>query len=174
MSSKVGNFSLIDLAVESIMTRDVKTVEEDEAMSNSVKIMNEADVGCVIVLENSKPAGIFTERDLIRKMARDRQFLNLPMTEVMSKPLTVISPKATVWDAMSLMGKLNIRRLPVVENGALVGIVTEKDVLLLILSQQSLLLESVSESFPAMTRDQLEAITAHFHMEKPPSRIENS
>ena len=174
MTSRAGKFSLIDVAVESVMTKNVKTIEADDLLVSCVKIMNEADIGSAIVLENGVPIGIFTERDLIRKIARSRDNVSLPMREVMSKPLTVISPKATIWDAISLMGKLNIRRLPVVENGTLVGILTESDVLRLILSQQSLLLESVSESFPAATKEQLKTITTHFRMEKPPSRMEDS
>src|SRR5208337_214738 len=55
-------------------------------------------------------------------------------------------------------GRLGIRRLPVVEEGKLVGILTERDIFRLILSQQSLLLEAVSESMPAATRDQLRGI----------------
>ena len=138
MPSQVGEFSLFQAAVGSIMIKSVKTIAEDEPLSNCVKLMNGSDIGSVIVLANGKPVGIFTERDLIRKMARDRQYLNMPISEVMSKPLTVISPRATIWDAISLMGKLNIRRLPVMENNALLGILTEKDIMRLILSQQNL------------------------------------
>jgi len=84
--------------------------------------------------------------------------------------LTIISPGATIWDAITLMGSAGIRRLPVVENGHLVGILTERDVLRLILAQQNLLLESVSESFPAATRERVRGIAGHFGLERPPGR----
>jgi CBS domain-containing protein len=94
----------------------------------------------------------------------------MTMAQAMSKPLTIISPGATIWDAVTLMGRADIRRLPVVENGRLVGILTERDVFRLILSQQSLLLESVSESIPATTREQLKGLAGHFGLGPAPSR----
>ena len=92
------------------------------------------------------------------------------MVQVMSKPLTIISPVATIWDALTLMGRADIRRLPVVENGRLIGILTERDVFRLILSQQNLLLESVSESFPTATQEQFRGIAGQFGLERPPGR----
>jgi CBS domain-containing protein len=87
---------------------------------------------------------------------------------VMTTPLITITPSATIWDALTLMGRNNIRRLPVMQNKKLVGIVTERDVLHLILAQQNLLLESVAESFPASTRDTLRGITRTLTPENPP------
>ena len=119
--------------------------------------------------------GIFTERDLVKKMAeKGHGILASSMAQVMSKPLTIISPVATIWDAVTLMGRADVRRLPVVENGHLVGILTERDVFRLILSRQSLLLESVSESFPAATRDQLKGIAGRLGLESPPGRMNES
>jgi CBS domain-containing protein len=92
----------------------------------------------------------------------------------MNKPMMIISPGATIWDAITLMGRADIRRLPVVENGHLIGILTERDVFRLILAQQNLLLESVSESFPAATKEQLRGIAGHFGLERPPGRAAES
>ncbi len=154
------------------MTKDVKTIEATKPLADCVKIMGDANIGSVVVVGKDKtPVGIFTERDLVRKMAeKGHGILALPMAQTMSKPLTIISPVATIWDALTLMGRAGIRRLPVVENGRLVGILTERDVFHLILARQSLLLESVSESLPTATREQLKDMTQRFGLGSPPGR----
>ncbi len=162
MSTRDRKLSLSDAAVGTIMTKEVKTAEASVFLSDCVRVMKKANIGSIVVVENDKPVGIFTERDLISRMATGVESLGLPMALVMTKPLQTISPSSTIWDAITLMGRLNIRRLPVVDNGKLIGIVTERDVLHLILSQQSLLLESVSESLPSATRDQVKAMVGRF------------
>ncbi|MGA2198665.1 MAG: CBS domain-containing protein [Nitrososphaerales archaeon] len=161
--------SFIDTPVRSVMTRQVRTVEAEEPLTQCVRTMRDARIGCVVVVEGGKPIGMFTERDLISKIA-DAGAVSLaqPVGTAMARPLTTILPSATLWDAISLMGRLGIRRLPVVEEEKLVGILTERDIFRLILSQQSLLLEAVSESMPAATRDQLRGIVGHFGPEKLP------
>jgi CBS domain-containing protein len=156
------------------MTRGVKTIEVTRPLIHCVRMMKEADIGCVVAVENERPVGIFTERDLIRRMAESSESLGLTMGQLISKPLITVSPSATVWDAVTLMGRHNIRRLPVLENKKLVGILTQRDVFRLILTQQSLLLESVGESIPASTRAKLKGITGALGLEKPPNRMENA
>jgi CBS domain-containing protein len=172
MASLNRKLSLIDAAVAGIMTQKVKTIGGSSPVIDCVKIMKQADIGSVVVVESDKPVGIFTERDLVKMVVDGPENLKLSVSQVMSKPLTVISPNATIWDAITLMGRLNIRRLPVVGNGKLVGILTERDVLRLILSQQSMLLESVSEYLPTATREQLKTLVGHLGIEKPPPRME--
>jgi len=158
------------------MTKDVKTLEATKALADGVKMMRDANIGSLVVVgKDQTPVGIFTERDLVKKMAeKGHGVLALPMAQVMSKPLTIISPVATIWDAVTLMGRANIRRLPVVENGHLVGILTERDVFRLILAQQSLLLETVSESLPAATREQLRGISGRLGLGGPPGRASDA
>jgi len=154
------------------MTKEVKTIEATKTLADCVKMMGDANIGSLVVVgKDQTPVGIFTERDLVRKMAeKGPRILASPMAQVMNKPLTIISPVATIWDAVTLMGRAGIRRLPVVENGHLIGILTERDVFRLILARQSLLLESVSESFPTTTREQLRGIAGRFGLETPPGR----
>jgi len=155
------------------MTKDVKRIEGTKTLADAIKSMRDANIGSLIVVgKDQAPMGIFTERDFVRKMVeKGHGALGLTMSQVMSKPLTIISPSATIWDAITLMGRADIRRLPVVENGRLVGILTERDVFRLILAQQNLLLESVSESLPAATREQLRGIAGRFGLERPPGRV---
>ena len=154
------------------MTKDVKLIDGTKTVADAIKTMRDANIGSLIVVgKDQTPMGMFTERDLVMKLAdKGHGILGLAMAQVMSKPLTIISPGATIWDAITLMGRAGIRRLPVVENGHLVGILTERDVLRLILAQQNMLLESVSESFPAATRERVRGIAGHFGLERPPGR----
>ena len=154
------------------MTKEVKTVDATKALADCLKIMRDDNIGSLVVVgKDQTPVGIFTERDLVRKMAeKGHSVLASPVAQVMSKPLTIISPVATIWDAVTLMGRADIRRLPVVENGRLIGILTERDVFRLILARQNLLLESVSESLPTATREQLRGIAGRFGLGGPPGR----
>jgi CBS domain-containing protein len=153
------------------MTREVRKIERRRPLSDCLKLMEDGHAGSVVVVQEAKPIGIFTERDLVMKIARHGpEILNKPIKDVMTQPVTTILPTATVWDAITLMGRNNIRRLPVVESGKLVGIVTERDIFRLILGQQNLLLEAISESLPAATREQIKGTMGHIGLERPPAR----
>jgi CBS domain-containing protein len=117
------------------MTRGVMTIEATKTLADAVKTMRDANIGCLVVVEQDQtPIGMFTERDLVRKIAdKGDGALGLAMEQVMTKPLSVISPSATIWDAVAQMGRADIRRLPVVESGRLIGILTERDVFRLLL-----------------------------------------
>ena len=164
--------SFIDMPVKSVMTKDVKTIEAGKSLIECVAIMKRFNVGSVVVVEKDKPVGIFTERDLVNKLADGYATLGIEVSKVMSKPLTVISPNSTLWEAITLMGRLNIRRVPVVENERLEGILTETDVLRLVITHQYLIIESVSESLPSITKEKLKMISGHFGGERPTPRAE--
>lgn len=166
------SLSLGDASVASIMTKQVKTIESAKPLFECLKIMNDAKVGSIVVIENEKPVGIFTERDLVKKTAQKLESLGYSMKQVMSSPLITVGPTATVWDALVLMGRKDIRRLPVIDNKKLVGIVTERDIFRLILTQQSMLLESVSDSLPAATREKVKGLSGTLGLGTPPSRLD--
>lgn len=169
---KSESLSLIDATVGSVMTKNVRTVGASALLRDCVRVMMEQNIGALIVLENDKPVGIFTERDLVRLIGGGHEnALNETMSKVMSRSLTTVAPTATLWDAISLMGRMDIRRLPVLDKGKLVGIVTEKDIMRVILSQQNLILESVAEYLPAMTREQLQTLIIQFGTQNPSPRV---
>lgn len=172
MATSNRALSLADALVESIMTREVKKVQPTETLADCIKVMKDSNIGSILVVQNEKPVGIFTERDLIRKMADGRENLGRNIGECMSQPLVTISPFALVWNALSLMDSRRIRRLPVVNNGELVGIVSERDVLRLILMQETLLLESVAHYIPGAAREGLKGIIGTLQIEPPPARLE--
>jgi len=111
-----------------VMTKNVVTVESTESVRRAIQIMVEKDIGNVVVVQRNRPIGIFTERDIMRMVAQGKDALEAKIDAVMSsRPLISAAPDLNPLEALLIMHRNKIRRLPVVENGRLVGIVTEKD-----------------------------------------------
>lgn len=110
-----------------IMTSKVITVDISERVEEALRLMVKFDVGSVIVTDKEKPVGIITERDITRSALRGDSLLKLPARSLMSRPLQTAMPDMEIWRTFEVMLKLGVRRLPVVENDKLVGMVTERD-----------------------------------------------
>src|SRR5690606_614804 len=134
--------SLDNVPVSSIMVRDVKTIGENDSLQHACKVMQTNNIGSVIVVDSSKeskvPVGIITERDVVKHMATDPSRSHLSARELMSHPLITITPNTSLRDSLHLIVSKDIRRLPVVDNGTLVGIVTDKDIYKAIARNESL------------------------------------
>ncbi|MBS7655095.1 CBS domain-containing protein [Candidatus Bathyarchaeota archaeon] len=115
--------------VSQIMSKNVITVDASEKVLKALQIMAEKGIGSVLIVKNGKPVGILTERDIAKKLVANKETLDKKTEDVMSKPLITVSPDTGIFEALQLMRKNNIRRLPVVKNGKLEGIITEKDLL---------------------------------------------
>ena len=113
--------------LEGIMSKPVVTVEYFEPVKKAMHAMIDKDIGNVVVVEKGNPVGILTERDIIRKLAGGKEVVNLKVGDIMSKPLITASPKTKNFEALEMLQKNKIRRLPVVLDGKLVGIGTDKD-----------------------------------------------
>jgi CBS domain-containing protein len=85
--------------------------------------MEGAGVGDVIVLENNLPVGIATDRDFAIKIAAHFY----PIRRIMSSPLISIDPNSDLWTASDLMSTRNVRKLPVIDDGKVIGILTSSD-----------------------------------------------
>jgi len=110
-----------------IMTSKVITVDISERVEEALRLMVRYDIGSVVVVDKEKPVGIITERDITRAALRGDSMLKIPARSLMSRPLQTVSPDMEIWRTFELMLKLGVRRLAVVENDRLVGLVTEKD-----------------------------------------------
>jgi len=110
-----------------IMTTKVVTVDISERVEEALRLMVKFDVGSIVVMDKQKPVGIITERDITRAALRGDSLLKLPARSLMSRPLQTTTPNMEIWRTFELMLRLGVRRLPVVDNDKLVGIVTEKD-----------------------------------------------
>ena len=120
-----------DILVRDIMSRPPITAMENETVAGVSKLMGKHNIGCVIIVDKSgNPAGIITERDIVQRVAaRNVLPSELKVGQTMSKPVATISPRATVNEAAKIMNHKKIRRLAVMDEGKLVGIVTMKDIL---------------------------------------------
>ncbi len=114
-------------SVKDLMTQFVITIPIHRTLLDAVRRMKERRVGCLVVVDGDKPVGIITERDFVRRVLTEKLSLETEVSEVMSKPLTTVGPDSTLGNAAQLMVKNKIRRLPVVKDGKLVGIIVASD-----------------------------------------------
>lgn len=114
-----------------IMNSNVVVVNEGKNLGDAAKIMADKKIGSVIVVDDLKePKGLITESDLIRTIAaKEKGFFDLTAGDIMSKPLVTIIPSADVEKIEKEMKRRNIKHLPVVASGKLVGIITSKDII---------------------------------------------
>lgn len=113
--------------VQNIMKHQVITVDSTVTIKDAAKMMADAGVGCVVVMDHNIAVGILTERDFVRRVAAHEKPLSTPVKEVMSSPLIVINPDESVWELAEIMKLRRIHKVPVVRENRLVGIVTTTD-----------------------------------------------
>jgi CBS domain-containing protein len=118
----LDNFSAKD-----IMKNQVVTVDSAMSVMDTAKIMDDAGIGCVVVIENNIAVGIVTERDFVKRVVSRGIPLTTPIKKVMSSPLIVVNPEENIWEVAELMKQRRIHKVPVVHQNLLVGIVTATD-----------------------------------------------
>ena len=116
-------------SVESIMTARVETVKLKESLNHALKKLVKRNIGSIVVVEGEDPVGIVTERDISRCVVKGAKALKTQVKNLMSSPLITVARSTNIQDAITMMLKHGIRRLPVVEQGKLVGFVSERDLL---------------------------------------------
>jgi len=120
----------VSVEIRDVMVDKVITIAKDATLEEAVKLMNEYEIGCLIVMENKKPVGIMTERDLLKRvLSKSKQLGKKKVTEVMSENLVSVSPQIEIEEAARLMYEKKIKKLPVIEKGKLLGLVTLTDIL---------------------------------------------
>jgi CBS domain-containing protein len=118
----------MSLKVEDVMVKEVITIDERSTVKEAADIMNRFEIGCLIVTKNGKANGILTERDLLKRVVSQAKNPKRTKVEtVMSKPLIVVEPDMELEEVAKLMFKMKIKKLPVVESGRLMGLVTLTD-----------------------------------------------
>ncbi len=118
-----------DIYVEEVMTKVPITGCPDLSVKEIGSLMRSWKVGCIIITMDGHPMGIVTEKDLVEKVvAEDKLPTVVTAREIMSAPLVTIGPRDSVADAGRKMARLRLRRLPVVLDGELVGVITENDI----------------------------------------------
>jgi len=116
------------LKVDDVMVENIITVDSDATVMEAVELMNKHEIGCLIVTRKEKAVGIVTERDFLKRvLAESRDPKKIKVRQIMSKPLIFGEPDMDIEDAARLMFRKKIKKLPVVENGRLLGLVTLTD-----------------------------------------------
>lgn len=117
----------LDSPVSSYVSKDFVKVSTNDSVADAAEAMKEANAGEAIVLKGGKPIGIVTERDILYKVvASGKNPSTTEVSAVMSSPVESVGADSKVGDAIAKMSKLGIRRLLVMKNGKLEGIVTQK------------------------------------------------
>ena len=118
-----------NVLVKEAMKNNPVTVKTTTTVDEAAKIMKKKGIGNCIVVDE-KPVGIITESDILKKVvAEDLKASEVTVKDIMTTPIIVVDPYVEIEEAMKTMSKCNIRRLPVIENEKLIGIITEKDIL---------------------------------------------
>ncbi len=113
--------------VKDIMTPTVVTATKATTVSEAADLMASKKISCLIISEAEMPVGIVTERDIVRRIVAKKLPYETKVAEIMSQNLVTVSPDLSLKEAARLMSKNNVRRLPVVKEGKLVGVVVASD-----------------------------------------------
>ncbi|MFP4112416.1 MAG: cyclic nucleotide-binding/CBS domain-containing protein [Candidatus Woesearchaeota archaeon] len=116
--------------VRDFMSTGVVSIDKTKPLSDAIKLMATKKISCLVVTDKTKPFGLITERDLIKKiLLPGKNSKKLKLTDVMSDGLITIPPDLDLGRVSHLMKIHHIRHLPVVENNKVIGIVTQTDVI---------------------------------------------
>ena len=114
--------------VQDIMTSNPVTLQANTPVSEAARAMRDNDIGVVVVEQNGQLLGLVTDRDIVvRAVANDTNLSSTTLESICSKDVTSVSPDQSDTDAVQLMRQKAIRRLPVVQNGKVVGIISLGD-----------------------------------------------
>ena len=116
------------ITIANVMTKSVISVDAAITVNEAAKMMEDAKVGAVIVMENNLPVGIVTDRDFSVKVVSHAYQITAPVKQIMSSPLVSINSDETVRMAADLMHDRRIRKIPVIDDGKVVGIITATDI----------------------------------------------
>ncbi len=125
----------IVLRAKDIMNKDIVSVEENESVLKAVEIMLSKNIGSVAVRRKGEIAGILTERDILsRVLAEKRDLEKTKVGEVMSSPLITVDADSSLYKISRKMIENNIRRIFVEENGKIVGLISQQDLVIEIMN----------------------------------------
>ena len=118
------------ISVRDAMTTRPVTASTDTPLQEVAKLMKKGNVGSIVITSKEKLVGIISEKDIVeRVVAKGLDFAKLKARDIMTKDLVTINPQEDIYDALLLMGNEEIRKLPVVDNKKLVGLLTSNDIL---------------------------------------------
>jgi CBS domain-containing protein len=117
------------MLVKDVMNPNVITSKPDITVKEAATIMYKHHIGSLIIVEEDRIVGIITEGDVLKTIARDLDLNVIPLEEVMTKNIVSVEPDKKVEEAVNLMIENRIKKLPVVKDGKLLGIITASDIM---------------------------------------------
>ncbi|MFH0849232.1 MAG: CBS domain-containing protein [archaeon] len=116
--------------VRDVMTSDVKTARPDDSLREIIQKMVKFHIGSIVVVQDSRPVGIVTERDVLVQLSQMAMDLNVTRAkDIMSSPVLTITDSQTVEEASRFMTQNSVKKLPVVRGEELIGIITSTDIM---------------------------------------------
>ena len=132
------------ILVRDVMSKNVKAVQPDSSVKEAVASMNKFNIGSILVVQDNKPVGIVSERDILRRVVEPcLSPENLTVGQIMTSPVYTISEMASINEAAKLMAMKKVRKIPVMKKEKLVGIITYTDIVKRVLSMLSILEELI-------------------------------
>jgi len=113
-------------SVKEIMHTDVVTTKGETKMIDIAKLLMDKGIGCIIITENSAVKGLITERDIVKTVSEGT--IDEPASLMMTTTIKTVAPDDSILKASNIMKELRVKRIPVTEDGKLVGIVTQTDI----------------------------------------------
>ncbi len=114
--------------VRDIMQKNVITIEKTKKAQDAAIILKDKEISFLVVVNDNKPIGIVSERDIVRKIVADnKESQSTPLETIMSNNFKWVEPNASIESAVQKMLNNNIRRLVVLENDELAGVITQTD-----------------------------------------------
>ena len=124
----------------------VWSIHPDASLSEALQLMAWKDVGALLVMEDEKLVGIFSERDYARNFAlADKSTKDIRVRELMNTPVFTVRPGQSIGACMTLMTEKHVRHLPVVEGEKVVGVVSIGDVVKAIIEEQQYVISQLSQ-----------------------------
>jgi CBS domain-containing protein len=114
--------------VEELMIKNVYTVNPETSVEEAVRTMNTHEIGCLVIVESERPIGIITERDLLKRvLEQGKTPKTIKVSEIMSQPVIYGNPQMELEDAARLMFRKKVKKLPIMQDDELVGLITLTD-----------------------------------------------
>ncbi len=129
--------AIVNQVLKAKVGTGVSSVTPETMVIDALRLMAEKNIGAVMVVENDKLVGIFSERDYARKVVlKDKASDSTAIREIMTGNVYSVTPTQTIDDCMQLMTDKNFRHLPVMDNGKLLGVISLGDLVRYVIEEQ--------------------------------------
>jgi len=114
--------------IRDIMEKNVVTIEDDKTALDAAHLISEKDVSFLVIMKNNIPVGVLSESDFVKRLAADdKKASEVIVSEIMSSNFRWVEPETEIEDAIQKMLNNNIRRLVILDNNKLAGVITQTD-----------------------------------------------